>query len=62
MILEWILGVSGGKIEGEEVENCLRRELFEEIGVIAKRYSFSDSYDFKYPTKIYNLHLSRSSL
>ena len=40
----------------EEVENCLRRELFEEIGVIAKRYSFFDSYDFKYPTKIYNLH------
>ena len=42
----------GGKLEeGEEVENCLRRELFEEIGVIAKRYSFFDSYDFKYPTK-----------
>ena len=30
--------------------------MFEEIGVIAKRYTFFDSYDFKYPTKIYNLH------
>ena len=53
----------GGKIEeGEDPESSLRREIAEELGVVAKDLSYFDETLYRYPDKIIKLIVFRLSI
>ena len=51
-----MLGYTGGSVEiDEHVEDCARRELFEEMGIVAKKLEFLELNELEFVGMIYGI-------